>query len=109
MKCVVCRGACCQEITIEVHSGVAFPGAMVEWLEARGVAADKPPNAFIVPSRCPQLTVEGLCGCHDDKPLVCAMMPVGGDDCLGSVRRLRTPEQYREIRDEGDPETIHAQ
>jgi len=108
MKCVTCRGACCEEITIEINASNEFPKAMAEWLEARGVATSKP-NTFSVPSRCPQLTDAGLCGCHDEKPLVCAMMAVGGEECLDAVRRRRTPEQYAEIRDEGDPEVIHGQ
>jgi len=101
VNCIRCAGACCEEITIEINASNEFPKAMAEWLTARGVAAG--PNLYAVPSRCPQLTLDGLCGCHDTKPLVCAMMTVGGQECLDALRRRRTPEQYAVIRDEDDP------
>jgi hypothetical protein len=105
VNCIRCAGACCEEITIEINASNEFPGAMAEWLAARGVPAG--PRLYAVPSRCPQLTDAGLCRCHEEKPLVCAVMAVGGQECLDALRRRRTPEQYAAIRDEGDPEVIH--
>jgi Fe-S-cluster containining protein len=84
-----------------------FPRATAEWFLARGAKLSGP-SVYAIPSRCPKLTCEGLCSIHEEKPLVCAVMPVGGEDCLGAVRRRRTPEQYQKIREEHDPEVIHG-
>jgi Fe-S-cluster containining protein len=106
VNCLVCRGACCEELIVSPSAlsadGLAFPGALREFLTARSTA-ELPGPAFVIGARCPQLTFEGLCGCHDEKPLACALFPAGGDECLGAIRRRRSSTAYAFIREEGDP------
>jgi hypothetical protein len=40
--------------------------------------------------------------------MVCRVFEPGGFDCLDTVRARRTAEQYQRIRDDGDPERVHA-
>lgn len=109
MKCVVCRGACCEEIVLTSSIiGADFPAVAVEFLTARGTPAAEE-GTFALNCVCPKLNEEGLCSIHEDKPLACALEPVGGAACLDAVRRRRTPEQYQAIRDDEDPEEIHIE
>ncbi len=82
--------------------------AALEWLFARAAGHDL--GGYLrFESRCPHLTKCGGCDLHDTplKPRVCIEYEPGGSDCLDTVRRRRTPEQYQLIRDEGDPARIH--
>jgi hypothetical protein len=45
---------------------------------------------------------------YDDRPLACALLVPGGKECLAVVRRRRIPEEYRDIREDHDPEVIHG-
>lgn len=56
--------------------------------------------------RCTALTPEGRCGIYAERPQVCRTYPPGGQDCLDTVRRRRTAEEYQRIRDAGDPERL---
>jgi Fe-S-cluster containining protein len=103
MKCDICRGACCEEL--EVHPDGEFPKVDEQYFIARSIG--RTATGFRIEARCPQLNELGLCRIHDDKPLACAMYPVGGRECLAVVATRRTPEQYQAIRDEEDPEVIH--
>jgi Fe-S-cluster containining protein len=67
------------------------------------------PGTMWMPGRCPQLTDEGLCGCYEERPMVCALFTPGCSECMTAVKKFRTPEQYARIRDDDDPETIHDQ
>lgn len=87
MKCLECLGACCEEITVTA-SYVDFPKAARE-CPARQEEVSS--NVYALDCRCPKLTVGGRCSVYDDRPIVCAVMPAGGPDCLGAVRRRRTP------------------
>jgi Fe-S-cluster containining protein len=105
MNCIRCRGACCELIHVDAsHCG--FPKVAVEQFEMRGTHIKGMIYAMVAP--CPKMTSEGLCGVQDEKPLACAIMPVGGEDCFSSVKLRRTPEEYAVIRDEDDPERIHG-
>jgi hypothetical protein len=104
MKCIVCKGACCEEIVLtSAIIGADFPKVAVEFLEARGIPTGN--GCYAISARCPKLTDDGLCSIHEDKPLACALEPVGGEACYSAVRRRRTKEDYQEIRDDDDPET----
>jgi hypothetical protein len=63
-------------------------------------------GSWILESRCPKLTEDGLCSLHDtdDKPMACAVAPAGAPECLESIR-LRRPAAYYSgaIREDGDP------
>jgi len=58
--------------------------------------------------RCTALTPEGRCGIYEARPMMCRTYRPGGADCLDTVRRRRTPEDFARIREAGDPERIHA-
>jgi len=107
VNCIRCAGACCEIVTIDAAL-VDFPKVAAEWLSARGACVGG--TVYAVESRCPKLTGDGLCGIHDEKPLACALMPVGGPECMDAVRLRRSPEQYAVIRDEDDPtpEQVYA-
>lgn len=99
MKCDVCKGACCEDIPLE--GGSRAPNKDAErWLSLHPVNADGSLG------RCSQLNGEGRCAIYDDRPLLCAVFPQGGPDCLDAVQRLRTPEEYQRIRDEYDPASL---
>jgi Fe-S-cluster containining protein len=80
-------------------------GDAVRWL---ALHATPTPGYLEFECRCTKLTADGRCGIYEDRPLVCKVFAPGGADCLDTVRRRRTPEQYLRIRDAGDPERIHA-
>lgn len=56
---------------------------------------------------CRALSTDGRCEIYHDRPLVCAVYPVGGPDCLQSIQQMRTPSEYAHIRDSWDPPIIH--
>lgn len=101
MKCAACRGACCEEIILEVAPRTP---ADEEFLLARGATPIEGAVIFKMEARCPQLTSCGQCAIHfTRKPVVCVLYEAGGADCLDAVSRRRTREEYQGIRDEGDP------
>jgi len=103
VKCLVCRGACCE--TLEITVPQELP-AQHEWASARALRV-LGPGRYLVESWCPKLTRDGLCSVQHTKPLECALFPAGGEACLEAVRERRTPAQYAQIRDESDPESVH--
>jgi Fe-S-cluster containining protein len=58
--------------------------------------------------KCTQLTPEGRCATYATRPLVCALYTPGGEDCLRTVAKRRTPDDYQRIRDESDPVTLEV-
>jgi Fe-S-cluster containining protein len=107
MKCSVCAGACCEELLIcSSTTGADFPEADREFMDVRGTLVE--PGVYAVSSRCPRLSRRGRCKMYDDRPLACALLVPGGKECLAVVRRRRIPEEYRDIREDHDPEVIHG-
>lgn len=100
MNCVECRGACC-EIPVERDE-------LIRSLRSRDPHSRIWASLRANGGRCVKLNEHGLCSIHETKPLVCAIYPAGGDDCLKVVRTMRTPEQYARIRGPEDPERIHG-
>lgn len=106
MKCEVCKGACCEEVVLELEPrtnvdqewfGVRFPLAVHK--------ADRIELRF--ESRCPQLTECGRCAIHfTSKPVACVLYEAGGADCLEVVGLRRTPVEYQAIRDAADPHSL---
>jgi Fe-S-cluster containining protein len=107
MNCLVCRGACCEEliVTPSTDGGDAtnFPRAFAEFLSVRGVPLDN--GGYAVAARCPQLTNAGLCSCYEDRPMVCELFPAGGPECLAALQRRRTPEERERISGGNHPTT----
>jgi Fe-S-cluster containining protein len=58
---------------------------------------------------CNHLTDEGSCGIYDTRFMLCRQYVAGGPHCLSVVARRRTPEEYQEIREDGDPLTLTEQ
>ena len=110
MKCQECKGACCEVFELP-YTDIQPPGAdEFRWITLHGPTIIEPitSEAFIrFECKCNALADDGLCTIYDERPNVCQDMPVGGLDCLGYVRDRRTPEQYKLIRDDDDPQTIH--
>ena len=100
VKCLECRGACCESLVLRAENGEQ--GA---WL--RVFAARPLPDAEVeFEVRCSRLAACGRCGIYDERPAICRDFAPGGAACLDVVRRRRTPEQYQLIRDEADPERL---
>ena len=94
--CLTCRGACCEDLVFPV-AGLA--PATREFMKVRTqlVQLTASEKGFAIPVRCPQLGQQGLCQCYDERPLVCAVYPAGGEACLETLKRRRTPAQIKEI------------
>ena len=58
--------------------------------------------------RCSALTDAGSCEIYTARPTICRAFEAGGPDCLETVRLTRTPAEYAQIRDPGDPVSIHT-
>jgi hypothetical protein len=109
VKCNVCRGACCESLTIP--STVAAPWMSMgedtgDWIRLHGVHVEARRLTF--ECRCSALTPEGQCALYEtvQRPLTCISYPAGGENCLDAVRRRRTPEQYQQIRHDADPKVL---
>lgn len=108
MDCSVCKGACCEELVIcSSTPGADFPQADKEFMGIRGTLVE--PGLYAVSSRCPKLSRRGRCRVYDDRPIACALLVPGGKECLACVGRRRSTNQYRDIREDHDPEIIHGQ
>ena len=116
MKCLECRGACCESFTAEITMYPPNNDAS-RWLELHATKVDPPVDdsnrEYTTPKltfecRCTKLTSEGLCSIWEDRPLVCELYIAGSQQCLNTVRERRTPEDYQRIRDDEDPEIIHT-
>lgn len=112
MKCLECRGACCESFAVPVNIRPDDP-VNVWFLLHATVGKDRTPDGRMVDvaafeCRCTKLTGEGRCGIYPDRPTVCRQYEAGGNACLLTVKRRRTPEEYQRIRDESDPVMIHG-
>lgn len=111
MDCLRCEGACCETFELPIADLNPPSTDAWAWLFVRGESVGGPlfpwgdSSSLRFESRCPELTECGRCELHGtpDKPTVCVDMKPGCDDCLDAVRRRRTPEQYQQIREDGDP------
>jgi len=105
VNCEACRGACCESFYIPI-ADVRLPSNDARrWFELHGRASD---GQLEIEARCTALTREGRCAIYKDRPDMCWMFEPGGPDCLDTVRRRRTPDQYAVIRGPEDPPTIHG-
>ena len=84
-------------IISEINRWLSYHGNIVE---GKGIELETP---------CQKLTKEGSCGVYETRPLPCMSYIAGGEDCLETVRTRRTPEEYRLIRDDNDPESLSFQ
>lgn len=107
MNCLVCRGACCEEIFIRPEDFSVPNLAVWEWWMIRTKEIE---GQFVIESRCPVLSECGLCEVHGTsrQPSLCQEMRAGGPECISAVKRRRTALEYQKIRDDGDPSEIHG-
>lgn len=106
MNCERCRGACCESFSLPAITILSPTADARRWIELHGT--NRPGHMLHFECRCTALTAEGRCGIYETRPQVCRVFKAGGVDCLDTLRRRRTPEEYQAIREDGDPETIHA-
>lgn len=100
MDCGVCRGACCESITLDVQFGTDDLQRFLE-LRTKPVLVDgRYQRNFNVP--CSAL-MDGRCGIYPHRPQVCRDFAPGAPACLATVRARRTREQYQAIRGPEDP------
>ena len=88
--CELCRGACCESITLNVQ----HKSADVErWIDLHG---QRIAGGLNMDCACTAL-VDGKCSIYDTRPGVCQDFQVGSVNCLVSIGRRRTPEQRAAI------------
>jgi Fe-S-cluster containining protein len=97
MNCRLCKGACCEEAVAD--ESVVLSRDVTRWITLHRQEDGGS-------GRCTALQSDGLCAIYSERPMVCALYAPGGPDCLATVARLRTPEQYQAIRDAYDPPTL---
>lgn len=104
MNCLVCRGACCESIELDLGFHPPNPDSE-RWIKLHGVEKN---GKISFEAKCLKLTSNGTCEIWEDRPLVCELYIAGSHQCLETVRERRTPEQYLLIREEEDPSEIHV-
>lgn len=103
MNCALCRGACCESLTVGLDT-TALAADERRWVELHAVGIEGPAVTFA--ARCTMLTAAGRCAIYDERPDICQDFAVGGAGCLATVRLRRTPAEYQHIREEGDPVSL---
>ena len=94
MDCLACGGACCEEFFIRTQD-LGLPSYDVRrWVTLHG---DPSPEYLRLECRCTALTDSGWCGIYASRPDVCRAYRPGGEDCLETLHRRRTPEQRERI------------
>lgn len=106
MKCSVCRGACCEEFSLDLVMQPPSKDAQ-RWIELHAINIKDERLRF--ECRCTELTLEGDCAIWEDRPMVCELFIAGGPQCLEVVGRRRTTDQYQMIRDNDDPLVLDGQ
>ena len=105
MKCEECRGACCESFIANIQI-IPFLIDAQHWLEFHGTPVKLLHHQNEYECRCRKLTSEGKCSIWQRRPLVCRLFTVGSPECLDTVKKRRTSEDYQRIRDEKDPKTL---
>jgi Fe-S-cluster containining protein len=107
MKCFPeCGGACCESMSLPVSDVRTPTQDSFEWLLLHGHASSFD-NHITFECKCTALDEAGACRIYENRPKVCVNMQPGGAECLTHVRERRTAAQYKTIRDDDDPLTIH--
>lgn len=83
--CLKCRGACCEYVKVE-RCHMTEPA----WWALHGIQNSD--GSVFLDVRCRALTSAGRCINYESRPLPCRVMPVGGGDCLESIRFRRNPK-----------------
>ncbi|TXH18551.1 MAG: YkgJ family cysteine cluster protein [Hyphomicrobiaceae bacterium] len=109
MKCLECKGACCETIHIDLRNAppktYEIPWLLLHCASAKG-GRDGVFDQFEFNCRCTALSLEGICKIHETKPMICELFAAGSRECLETVKKRRTPEQYQLIREDGDPDGL---
>lgn len=106
MNCLQCRGACCEDLVFPVK-GLAKPTFDLLRLRGQVVRLTEDMEGVAIPSVCHHLSDAGRCRIYHDRPGVCRMYRAGGQACIETLRRRRTPEDYILIRGPNDPLRVH--
>lgn len=101
MDCAICRGACCESITLHIQMATDDLQRFLELRTKPVLLHGAVQRNFDVP--CSALTTEGRCGIYPRRPHVCVAFVPGGPECLATVRARRTPEAYEAIKGPDDP------
>lgn len=87
--CQLCRGACCESITLAVN---ATDPDTARWIDFHGT---RTADGLNFACACSMLK-DGLCSIYSTRPKPCADYQVGSDACRSAIARRR-PEQAAEI------------
>jgi len=95
-RCEDCGGACCEDVMVPVSPVLCGPAGR-GWLGTRGELVRRDGELHVrLEAPCPELS-GGRCGIYSDRPHICRIFPVGGDDCVDVIRRRRV-EYYERLR-----------
>lgn len=97
MDCAICKGACCESITLKVQMPTDDLQRFVE-LRTKPIGQDRNFEC-----RCLAL-IDGRCGIYPHRPQVCRDFEIGGYNCLTTVHARRNKEQYQLIKSADDPD-----
>lgn len=103
MNCKACAGACCESFAIPIADLKPPNADAMNWIQLHGSTRD---GYLQLECRCTALQSDGLCGIYEERPLVCRMFVPGSADCLATVKKRRTPDDYQAIRDAEDPVSL---
>ena len=108
VNCRTCRGACCESFSLPLCDIDPPSNDAMYWIKLHGREHMTPSGTAVsFECRCTALAADGRCLIYDNRPYVCQVYQPGSHDCLETVRVRRTPGQYKEIREGGDPARIH--
>ena len=103
MRCDVCRGACCESISIGIKYDTDDLQNFLE-LRTKPIVQDGEVRRNFE-CRCRMLTPEGRCAIYHTpaKPKLCTDYQPGSSYCLATVRARRSEAEFEAIREAGDP------
>lgn len=91
--CAKCAGACCEDLVFPCDGLSQATRAFLEVRNGPPVQLTFTSKGIALPCRCKHLTVKGQCGIYEERPLVCAVYPAGGEACLETLKRRRPVER----------------
>lgn len=90
--CELCKGACCEGITITLDAAAISADARLHW-QLHGDQWDE--ETTFLPCACRRLK-DGYCTTYSNRPQGCVELRVGSPQCRQAVRKLR-PKNWSSI------------
>jgi len=94
-NCNICRGACCESITLEITGPTNDFQRFLEYRTSPQITG-KGRIGRNFECRCLMLK-DGRCLVYEKRPKMCADFEPGGEVCRATVATRRTPEEAKKI------------